>query len=583
MRIKQEGRHFLLLTSHFFRRLFLNDFVDFEDQMRERVIGLLAILSVFSFLLTYAFLSKYGWVEDTGQSWIEKSILATFFMVIMSLLAVLEWETLTLDTRDFVNLMPLPVKVRTLLAAKFASLCILVGMFVLAMNALSTLLFVLYLPKWKSSSLFYAAGFGGVHLLSMFLACFFAFFINVVLIGLLMAALGPKIFQRLSVAIRSLFLLVHFFFFFLFIKVLLQGIGAVRLVNNLGSNQEFMNHFLNEFPAFWFVDLYETLLGNRSLTFHGSYRFTLLSLVGLVFLFVMTTGLSYKQYLRSMEVSSVRKSHFKSARMILSKGFACVFLRHPVQRAVFNFYGKTLKGSMFHKMRVASFLAVGFGFVLIQIVTRNLLENDFGRINRTMLSIPFVLIIFLLLGVRRTVNIPVKLPANWIFRLTEWPSVRHYFSGLRKGILFLNVLPLFIGLFSFYALFWDAGTALSHCFFSLAVAVLVMEVFFLVFSKIPFACSWLPGKEKIQLFWLLYLVLILSFVNLITWIELQLLRSPSGFSYFYGSLLFVLIGIRIYQVLFFYRGIRIQFEERLEPVMVDLSYENPPHKKGGGP
>ena len=152
-------KQFMVLSRHFFLRLFQNDAIAFEDQMRERVIGVLALFAILSGHLANTVLFKYSLMEDMGTSWVEKSYILTFFMVLMGFIAILEWEVIFPDSRDYTNLMPLPIKVRTLFAAKFASLFLFVGMFTLAMNAVAVFVFFFYLPEWTSSSLLYGLWF----------------------------------------------------------------------------------------------------------------------------------------------------------------------------------------------------------------------------------------------------------------------------------------------------------------------------------------------------------------------------------------------------------------------------------------
>jgi hypothetical protein len=56
---KGDIKQFLILVRHFYFRLFLNDIVSFEEQMKEKVIGILALLAIFSAHLSNVVLQKY--------------------------------------------------------------------------------------------------------------------------------------------------------------------------------------------------------------------------------------------------------------------------------------------------------------------------------------------------------------------------------------------------------------------------------------------------------------------------------------------------------------------------------------------
>jgi len=178
-------------------------------------------------------------------------------------------------------------------------------------------------------------------------------------------------------------------------------------------------------------------------------------------------------------------------------------------------------------------------------------------------------------------NLPVSLEANWIFRMTEKPRIKAYFAGLRKAIFFLKIGPLFVLIFTVYTVLWDSRAAFFHSLYGLMISILVMEVLFTRFVKIPFACSYLPGKERIHVFWFLYLVGFIGYVKIMGGIELELLKSPSKLIIVFAVVLLSIIGIRIYQINILYKRDKIHYEEEPEPIMVGLDFKRPSHLKEG--
>ena len=53
---KGDFKQSLTLVRHFYRRLFINDVVFFEEQMKEKIIAVLAIFAVFSAHLSHMLL-----------------------------------------------------------------------------------------------------------------------------------------------------------------------------------------------------------------------------------------------------------------------------------------------------------------------------------------------------------------------------------------------------------------------------------------------------------------------------------------------------------------------------------------------
>ncbi|UCC40580.1 MAG: hypothetical protein JSV96_03800 [Candidatus Aminicenantes bacterium] len=560
-------KQFFILVKHFYFRLFLNDIVSFEEQMKEKVIGILALLAIFSAHLSHVILWKYWLVADKGISWVDKCYLISFFMIVMGFITVLEWDVIFPDSRDFSNLMPLPIKLRTLFSAKFTSLCLFVGLFALGMNSLSTLVFWYYLPQWHSTSLIYGLRFIFAHLTSVFAANFFIFFVSVFLIGSLMTLFGYKIFSRISIYLRAVLMIVFVFLLFLFITA---PTYVSQFFSSFIALKESNSLFLYLFPPMWFVGLYETLLGNRDPLFSALSNYSLLAIITPAIAFFIAAFFGYRRYLKKIHEVRAKSVRLFKIKTTLIGIFDSIFLSNPVQRAVFYFFGRTIRRSIFHKMRLITYMAISSGMVLILLTTLIDDYNNFFLINRTLLSVPLILTFFLLVGMRSIVNIPVSLEANWIFRLTQRRDKRHYFSGLKKGVFFYTLNPLFAVLFVIYLFLWGGETAFLHCLYGLVVSVFLMEVLFQNYHKIPFACSYLPGKAKMHIFWIVYLFSFLTFVLFFSSTERKLLLAPSRFLIFYGIIFSLFLLLRIYQNYFLYKRYEIMYEEKLEPAMVTI-------------
>ena len=567
---RTEIHHFLILTKHFFHRLFQNDLVDFEDQMRERLIAILSILSVFSGFLTFALLDKYNWIPDQGTSWIEKCVLITWFMIVTGFVAVLQWDNLFLDNRDYRNLSQLPIKVRTIFFAKFISVFLYVGLFAIGMNVFSTIIAWSILPQWQSPSLIFGAYYIFTHLLATFLACLFAFFINLFLLGFLMSILGHRIFKAVSTFVRSLLLIFHAFLVILYFRLFQAGPADLANLSKIMNTGTIQDLFRKYFPPLWFTDLYETLLGNSNSFYHGKMRFALLGLSILFISFFITTGFGYIRHFRTVHTAHKKSKIIESMKKFVMMTFDSIFLRNQTQRAVFHFYRNTYKTSVAHKMRMAMYIAIASGFIIITLLPY---MGDFSSLtpkSPTIISIQLVLSFFIVIGVRGNVNIPVSLQANWVFQLTENPSQKHYYYGVKKGIFFLNLIPLYAAFYLLHLFLWNGLSASYHCMYGLTISFLMIEIMFFRYSKIPFACSYLPGKGKLQLYWLIYLAVFFVYLGFFTWIGKLLLDTPRYFIVFYGIALLTIIGFRIYQHNFLYKKQGIRYEEIPEPVLTNL-------------
>jgi len=485
---KKQKSPVLTLTRHFFDRLFQNDIVSFEEQMTGRIIAVMAILSVYFGFVAFWLTGHYTILPDQGTSWKEKFIMLSITMLVIAVLSLLEWDSLFLDSRDYAHFAPLPLNVRTLFLAKFLSLFIFSGIFALGINVLVAFTFFNTFATYVSNKISFIPYFFLVHFLASFAASFFTLFFFASFVGALSVILGERLFKKVSGYLRGILLAIAVF---LGLNALTIDVTFYEgLARTLASWKAQALSEMILVPPLWFTGLYETLLGNKEPIFHALAFAALLSIPVSLGAFYVTVGLSFRRHLKKFTAAVPRKKFLSGIKESMFSILNKILLCHPNQRAVFDFYRKTMKRSQIHRIRLIGFLAAGSGIILFYLLGWRVSLADLSQITRISLSIPLIFNLSLLLGIRNVVNVPSALEANWIFQLTEKKSLRHYLAGLRKGILFLNILPVSILFFVCYALLWGATTAIYLFIYILGISVLLMELFFARYHKIPFACSY---------------------------------------------------------------------------------------------
>jgi len=565
---KNKTSQFTVLVRHFFQRLFQNDFVAFEDQMKAKTISFLAIIAILSAHISNAVLMKYMLVPDNGVSWVEKCYFTAFIMLLIGFITVFEWDVIFPDSRDFSNLMTLPIRLRTIFTTKFTSLCLFVGIFAVGANSVSSLVFWFHLLKWQENeSLFFSLFYILAHFVCMFAACYFVFFFSVFVIGVLMLVFPERIFRALSVFFRTILMVTTVFLMIYIMSESFVTSQPFAFLQTLKENNSLLLYF---FPPMWFTGLFESMIGSHDSQFLTLSSIAILSLVPVTIGFFLSAIVSYRKYCKKMEITRNVNIRLIQIKYRLQHYFNLVFLRNSVQKAIFYFFGKSLRNSMVHKMRLATFAAVGVGLGLILLSTNIRSFEYFSELNKTLLSIPTILSFFLLVGMRNIVNIPFSLESNWIFRLTEERNLNHYNSGLRKGVVFHLLFPLFILVFMFYSFSWGWRVGILHSLYGFVIAVLLMEILFLKNHKIPFTCSYLPGKTKAHYLWLLYFVSFVVYVTLISSLELILLKNLSTYVIFLGISLLVYLALRFYQKHILYKERVLIYADVPEPNMVTL-------------
>jgi hypothetical protein len=561
------SKQLLVLTRHFFERLFQNEIFPFEEQMKEKVIVLLALLAVLGGHVANSILMRYMFVPDDGSSWLEKCFFISFFMAVLAFATILEWDVIFLDKKDFSNLRPLPITLRTLLYSKFMSFLLFIALFSAAANALAVFVVVFYLPQWRTPSLFFVGRYMVAHVISALAANFFIFFFCVFLEALLMVFLSARIFRRFSLYVRFLLLAGLIFLMMMFV---IDSLSVSKTFSALTAYKDSNSPLVLAFPPMWFVGLYEVLLGADDPLYSTLAYLAIASIVVMAVMYFVGMNISYSRHLKKTLEAEKKPPHLRKFRNAFSTALNSLMLRNPIQRAVFHFFGQTLRNSSMHKFHLAGYLAAAVGFILILLNSQQAAFQNMSISNKNLLAIPLILSIALLVGVRGLVNVPLAADANWIFRFTEGEIKRHYFIGLKKGITVFTILPLFGILFIFFAFLWGGVFSLMHCLFGLAAALWLTEVFFWRYTKIPFACLTVPGKAKLHILWWVYAVGILIFTSLLSRLERTLFRNLSDFWYVIAAAFLIVLLMEIYQHLFVYRKVQIVYEEEPEPALIGL-------------
>ncbi len=459
-RLSTRPRRFVVLVRHFFIRFFQNDVFPFEEQMKEKLYVVLAMLAPLGWILASSLYGRYIFDPDNGQSWFEKCILISFFMALMVFITTLEWDVLFIDRRDYVNLAGLPVRPGTIFRAKFVSLLFFVALYAAAVVSLSGVATGFFLPQYIGNSIGSFFLYLLAHTAALTMSFYFAFFLILSLQAILLLLLGPRLFRPVSLAVRFALAMASFTFLIIYLvdhsalNTLFQGLAGLRETDR--------SAFL-WVPPVWFTSIYEKIIGRQGPVYDVGALRGLWVTAGLGLFSFFALAWSYRRHMRkSLEVRA-RRRPFAAAAERLQSAFDGFFLRRPAERAVFHFFGRTLQNSPRLKVRLAGMLAVSLGFLFVLVRGTAALSLSVATAGLNVLAIPSVLALAVLLAFRTGVNIPLTAEANWIFRLTEAPPLGSYFAAVKKAVFFYGLLPLFLVVFGVYALIWGAGTGRPAC------------------------------------------------------------------------------------------------------------------------
>jgi len=139
-------------------------------------------------------------------------------------------------------------------------------------------------------------------------------------------------------------------------------------------------------------------------------------------------------------------------------------------------------------------------------------------------------------------TIPAELRANWVFQLAEDERWLDCCIAVRK-VMTLRVVSLLLLLFPFYAYLWGWPVAREHFIFDLMLSLILVELLLMNFRKVPFTCSYQPGKAYITLLGVFYWLAFTTYAYTMATLERWLLQDGVRWIVFTFFTLVVLWGL----------------------------------------
>jgi hypothetical protein len=249
-------------------------------------------------------------------------------------------------------------------------------------------------------------------------------------------------------------------------------------------------------PSYWFLGLFHQL--------NGSMHPALVPLVRRAWtgLAVSTLGAGSAlllSYLRMLPKIIEQPDILPGAR-----GFSwSPHVGNSLESALTLFSLRTLLRSRQHRMILSFYVGIGLAIVIGYSQTHfaGLVPVKDG-ISTTFLLASILMMILMVLAIRVVASIPISLPANWIFRVTEVRPAHLYQRAVRFSWLALGVTPILLILAGAFLAPYPSQQVLGHLVTMLFLGMLLVELCLYTFQKIPFTCSYLPGKANIHFaFW----------------------------------------------------------------------------------
>jgi predicted permease len=500
--VPNERRQYRILFRDFLSRIVDLDAIAPGGDLEKLLIQFAALLAAFSFTYMLLRVSTYlrSPLPPTRLQLLalaDEEFLLLVTMVICGLFAVLAWNSILPDRRDCLILSLLPIRLRTIFFAKVGAIAAALSTVVITLNIFTGLsLPFLLVPEHHGS--FAVVRTLAAYWTVQFLAGLFIFSTLLALQGLAMQLLSYRTFLKAS----SFLQLTSFF-------ALLGGLFLKPPISNLKGLTAPTNQWLiRSMPSTWFLGLFQQMNGPLDPVFGPLAVRALVAIAISLSVATLTFGLAWRRNVRRIvEQPDIAPADRTHASGRLGAWFVSRILRDPLDCAIALFTARSLARSRQHRLILAAFGGIGLAIALAY--ARELVygpeqfESPFWIApwylpNRPFLAGTLVLLFFAVIGSRAVFALPSTLSANWTFRITSVRPAGVYFRAVKRALLTVVAAPVWLTATSLLLIIWPLAPALQHAAFMAALGVLVVEVALYQFRKIPFACSYLPGKANLQ-------------------------------------------------------------------------------------
>jgi predicted permease len=485
------------LVRHFVARFFDSEMVTSAEQWQKAAIGLAATLLSAGYIVINIYWKRYAFLQAPSLSSPQKYhleiradmlLFIALALAITALVTVLEWQALFPTMRDCLALAGLPVPPRQIFLAKFTALALMFGAFVILLNLPWAALFAgAASGPWQEAAT-------PVYLLANFVATAgasaFVFLSLLSVQGLLLNVLPVRAFTTISQLVQAGVF-----------TITLGGLPLAGRQPRPGAEW---------WPPVWFLHLWEAIVERRP----GMARSAVLALVVPSAIAVLSYLLSYHRY-RKLLVETMTVRHeaplpdgrgsqtTRAATVRERLARRAVFdawIRDPHEQAAFSFIWKTLVRSRGHRLLLLAFGALAVGWI-----TKAALDaprpslRDEGLYGLVVVLAPLSFALLAVLGLRNLFSLPVSLSANWLFQSVNKGGRAPWLAAVERFVIWCGIAPAFLVSLPAATAVLGGLRAAAVTLLALFAALIWFEALFRNWRKLPFTCSYLPGKQPVWL------------------------------------------------------------------------------------
>lgn len=522
---KLKDRPWYRLTVHFFLALFdvgsLSN--SGSDAFRRVLIGLVALMLTSGLLLVRMYMGKYTALSEmfTRRGPYRLAVLGDDALVIALPMLVASFATLLVsrslfpDETDFRVLLTLPISKRLVFCSKLLGLVLFAGLFIVAAHvAMTPLVVTMSISRWSDQGLLRRLV---AYEVTSVGASLFAVLALTAINGLLLICVPRARLQAAALALRSIMLCA----------LVLSVPLAVKLptIGPLVARESRLSYLL---PPVWFLGAERLLLGSGTPYF---VRLTQIAVAALVAALVVAIGSYTFLYQRFDRVILRPADASNGPRRQRAWFLRRLDERRPAFAAISHFTRATLARSSLHQGVFVAVAACGAGLVIngfIGAAGTNVLRSPNDALIGGAIWAPFALVFAMNVASRAAFVLPIEPRANWVFRMTEDDATRGaQLSAVVHAVVWLGVV---VPLLALFPVEWAVlGPRAIHCTSTAFLCGLVLvELHMGEWRRIPFTCSYAPGKRFVGHTILIGIAAFVAFTTLGSLLVWYSFEHPTG-------------------------------------------------------